>query len=344
MIKRLLRKHGDGEAAADDDDDDDDEPVEPKLTAKQRRMQKRSGHEPPKNVEEDDEDDEEEDEEPSTSNPEYPSVTRKTTHKKKKVLVICSRGVTSSNVELMEDVIKLLPHARKDPKFDKKEALTSIVEIAQLAGCHLALYFEARKMRDLYLWAGRIDGGPSVKFLVEQVRPMRDLRLTGNCLLGSRPILSFDGGFNATPHLQLLQQLLAAIFSPPKGHPRSKPFHDHVLSFSLLEGRVLVRHYQSVPSPQGPKLSGEPGGNETLVEIGPRFALVPIRLLSECFSGETIFANEAFISPNMARSEQKKRRARSTVGGVVQKEKRRKRFDDGYAELPEDELGDVFTA
>ena len=69
---------------------------------------------------------------------------------------------------------------------------------------------------------------------------MRDLRLTGNCLLGSRPILSFDGGFNATPHLQLLQQLLAAIFSPPKGHPRSKPFHDHVLSFSLLEGRVLV--------------------------------------------------------------------------------------------------------
>ena len=54
MIKRLLRKHGDGEAAADDDDDDDDEPVEPKLTAKQRRMQKRSGHEPPKNVDEDD--------------------------------------------------------------------------------------------------------------------------------------------------------------------------------------------------------------------------------------------------------------------------------------------------
>ena len=150
MIKRLLRKHGDGEAAADDDDDDDDEPVEPKLTAKQRRMQKRSGHEPPKNVDEDDEEDDEEDEEPSTSNPEYPSVTRKTTHKKKKVLVICSRGVTSSNVELMEDVIKLLPHARKDPKFDKKEALTSIVEIAQLAGCHLDPYVRLNLQTRVY--------------------------------------------------------------------------------------------------------------------------------------------------------------------------------------------------
>ena len=50
------------------------------------------------------------------------------------------------------------------------------------------------------------------------------------------------------------------------------------------------------------------------------------------------------VNCNMARSEQKKRRARSTVGGVVQKEKRRKRFDDGYDKLPEDELGDVFTA
>ena len=160
-----LRKHGDGEAAADDDDDDDDEPVEPKLTAKQRRDAKALRPRAAENVDEDDEEDDEEDEEPSTSNPDYPSVTRKTTHKKKKVLAICSRGATSSNVELMEDVIKLLPHARKDPKFDKKEALTSIVEIAQLAGCHLALYFEARKMRLLYLWAGRIDGGPSVKFL-----------------------------------------------------------------------------------------------------------------------------------------------------------------------------------
>jgi ribosome biogenesis protein BRX1 len=151
----------------------------------------------------------------------YPSVVRKTTHVKKKVMVLCSRGVTSAYMELMEDVMKLLPHHRKDPKFDKKEPLTSLVDIAELGGCKLVLYFEARKMKDLYMWAGHVgDAGPSAKFLVQQIRPMRDLRLTGNCLLGSRPILSFDGSFSATPHLQLVRRLLTGLFAPPKGHPR----------------------------------------------------------------------------------------------------------------------------
>ena len=297
----------------------------------------RRGREP--EADDDDEDDsalsEEEEEEASSSA--YPSVIRRTTHKKKKVMVLCSRGVTSSNVELMEDLLKLLPHSKKDPKFDKKEPLTSIVDCAELSGCHVALYLEARKMKDLYPWAGKVDGGPSAKFLVEQIRPMGDLRLTGNCLLGSRPILSFDGGFHKQPHLRVLKQLLADVFSPPKGHPKSKPFFDHVLSFSLLEGRVIVRHYQLVPPRDAKK------DDTSLVEIGPRFALVPIRLLSGCFSGETLFANEAYTSPNMARSELKRQRAKSTVGAVAQKEKRRKRInEDGVDLLPDDEFEDVF--
>ena len=287
--------------------------------------------------EESDDDDDEEEEEAAASAAPYPSVIRRTTHTKKKVMVLCSRGVTSSFVELMEDVLKLLPHSRKDPKFDKKDMLSSIVEIAELAGCHLALYLEARKMKDLYLWAGKIKGGPSCKFLVEAVRPLGDLRFTGNCLLGSRPVLSFDGGFDAQPHLQLLKQLLADIFSPPKGHPKSKPFHDHVLNFSLLEGRVILRHYQLVP-PRDKKKDAL-----SLVEIGPRFALVPIRLLSGCFRGDTLFANEAYVSPNMARTAQKRQRAKSTVGHVHQKEKRRKRInEDGEADMPADEFEEVF--
>lgn len=135
----------------------------------------------------------------SAAPPAYSSVLRRATHKKKKVLVLCSRGVTSSFMELMEDLMKLLPHCRKDPKFDKSEPVSSLVEVAQLNSCALCLYFEARKMKDLYLWAGSVAKGPSIKFLVQQIRPMRDLRLTGNCLLGSRPILSFDGGFGARP-------------------------------------------------------------------------------------------------------------------------------------------------
>ena len=268
----------------------------------------------------------------------YPSVIRRATHIKKKVLVLASRGVTSAYMELMEDLMKLMPHCRKDPKFDKKEPLSSIVEIADLAACKLCLYFETRKMKDLYLWAGRTDHGPSAKFLVQQVRPMRDLRLTGNCLLGSRPILSFDGGFDSAPHLAVIKGLLTQIFQPPKGHPRSKPFHDHVLSFSALEGRILVRHYQLVPPEEGTR-----GGENSLVEIGPRFALVPIRVLAGCFSGASLFANDAYVSPNVQRAEQKRKRAKSTVGHVIQKERRRKRIQvDGADTLPEDDLEDVF--
>ena len=35
----------------------------------------------------------------------------------------------------MEDLLKLLPHGRKEPNFNKREPLTNVAEIAQLAGC-----------------------------------------------------------------------------------------------------------------------------------------------------------------------------------------------------------------
>ncbi len=185
----------------------------------------------------------------------YSAVVRKSTHKRKKVLVLCSRGVTTSFIELMEDLLKLLPHAKKDAKFDKREPLSSLVEIAELAGCHWCVYFEARKMKDLYLWVGAVSGGPCAKFLVQQIQPMSNPRLTGNCLLGSRPVLSFDAGFDGSVTYRLLKQILMTLFAPPKGHPRSKPFHDHVVSFSLLNGHILIRHYQVKPARHPLRLS-----------------------------------------------------------------------------------------
>jgi len=270
----------------------------------------------------------------------YPTVTRRSTHKKKKVLVLCSRGVTSSYIELMEDLLKLMPHAHKDPKFDKREPLASLVEIAELSACAACLYFEARKMKDLYMWLGAVrTAGPCAKFLVQQVRPMRDIRLTGNCLMGTRPILSFDGSFESVPHLRVVKELLSFAFAPPKGHPRSKPFHDHVLAFSWSEDRIIARHYQVVPPLHDAKAE-----SDSLVEIGPRFSLVPILILGGCFSGETLYSNDKFVSPNEARAEFKRQKAKRTMGHVAQKEKRRERIQvKGYDSLPPDELGEVFA-
>lgn len=76
------------------------------------------------------------------------------------------------------------------------------------------LYFEARKHEDLYLWAAKTPNGPSVKMHVQNIHTMDELKMTGNCLKGSRPILSFSEEFDKVPHWTLLKELFTQV-SPP---------------------------------------------------------------------------------------------------------------------------------
>ena len=46
---------------------------------------------------------------------------------------------------------------------------------------------------------------------------MEELHFTGNCLKGSRPILSFDAAFDKEPHLRVIKELFLHIFGVPKG-------------------------------------------------------------------------------------------------------------------------------
>lgn len=88
--------------------------------------------------------------------------------------------------------------------------------------------------------------------------------MTGNCLRGSRPLLSFDPQFTKDPHYSLLKELLTQIFGVPNHHPKSQPFFDHVYSFMVLDNRIWFRNYQ---------ILSEDGA---LAEIGPRFVLNPV--------------------------------------------------------------------
>ena len=54
--------------------------------------------------------------------------------------------------------------------------------------------------------------------------------------------------FDEQPHLQLLKEMFVQAFATPRRHPRSKPFLDHVLAFSVADGRIWLRNYQ-VASP-----------------------------------------------------------------------------------------------
>ncbi|WIA41576.1 hypothetical protein OEZ86_008940 [Tetradesmus obliquus] len=225
---------------------------------------------------------------------------------KEKVLVLGTRGITYRSRHLMSDFISLLPHSKKDVKLDTKSDRGVINEVAEEKGCSSVLFFEARKRQDLYLWMAKSPDGPTVKFLVLNVHTMDELKLTGNHLKGSRPVLSFDAAFDAQPHTQLLKEQLAQVFGTPRGHHRVKPFFDHVLSFTLADGCVWLRNYQVVMPLD--KKKADPS-NVTLVEVGPRAALRPIRIFEGSFGGPVLYDNPEFVAPNVMRRLQKQQAA-----------------------------------
>lgn len=199
---------------------------------------------------------------------------------KTKVLVLCSRGVNHQDRHLMLDIRKIIPHSKKDCKFDKKDSLTALNDISSLASCDKCIYLENRKGKVLLMWATNVNGGPSAKFLVKSVHTMADIKLLGNCLRGSRPILSFDHFFDQIPHLRLIKELFTQIFNVPYKHPKSQPFVDHVMTFSFADGHIWFRNYQILDQ-----------SDMSMAEIGPRMTLMPMLILKSSFHGQILWAN-----------------------------------------------------
>ncbi|CEH14437.1 ribosome biogenesis protein brx1 [Ceraceosorus bombacis] len=249
---------------------------------------------------------------------------------KQRVLLLPSRGVTMRMRHLVNDLEALLPHSKKDSKLDSKSDLHVLNELAELNNCNNTLYFEARKHQDLYLWTSKTPNGPSAKLLIQNVHTMDELKMTGNCLKGSRHVLSFDKTFDEVPHWGLMKELLAQAFAVPKGARRSKPFIDHVISFSVLDGRIWFRNYQIVSAAADPgasalvaaeaasqgttakvrhsKKSDADEKPPTLVEIGPRFVMTPIRIFEGSFGGATLYENPEYLSPNTVRHEERRKK------------------------------------
>jgi ribosome biogenesis protein BRX1 len=162
---------------------------------------------------------------------------------KQRCLVLCSRGVTARYRHLLEDLRTLMPHHKKESKLDPGDTGMgrAVNDIAAMKSCTSVLFLECRKRQDAYMWLGRVGGqspGPSVKFHVSNIHTMDELRLTGNCMKGSRPILSFDESFGRVGHLRLLKELFVDVFGTPRGHPKSKPFVDRVMAFYYADKRV----------------------------------------------------------------------------------------------------------
>jgi ribosome biogenesis protein BRX1 len=155
---------------------------------------------------------------------------------------------------------------------------------------------------------------------------MEELHFTGNCLKGSRPLLSFDATFETQPHLRVIKELFLHTFGVPQGTRKSKPFIDHVMAFTVADGKIWVRNYQISEVEKTDKEGGEEAGENkpskkakqqlglkdtdiNLVEIGPRFVLTPIIIQEGSFGGPIIYENRQFVSPNQVRSELRKSKA-----------------------------------
>lgn len=98
-----------------------------------------------------------------------------------------------------------------DSKLDSKSALHLVNELADLHSCSNALYFEARRHEDLYMWLSRTPNGPSVKCHVQNIHTMDELKMTGNCLKGSRGICVFDGEWDTKEEWKLLKELFSHV-------------------------------------------------------------------------------------------------------------------------------------
>ncbi|KAJ2967589.1 hypothetical protein NQ176_g9590 [Zarea fungicola] len=280
---------------------------------------------------------------------------------KQRVLILSSRGVTYRHRHLLNDIASMLPHSRKDAKFDSKSRLSELNELAELYNCNNVLFFEARKGQDLYIWLSKVPNGPTVKFHLQNLHTMEELHFTGNCLKGSRPLLSFDSAFDSEPYLKVIKELFLHTFGVPEGARKSKPFVDHVMGFSIVDGKIWIRNYQ-ISETEGSLLDNAESTNKdankkskkpqmssnleiSLVEIGPRFVLTPIVIQEGSFGGPIIYENKQFVSPNQVRAEVRRAkasrhnaRAEQMVSRLSRKAELGLRTDGGKQQIPGDEL------
>lgn len=263
---------------------------------------------------------------------------------RQRVLVLASRGITARYRHLLEDVKKMIPHHKKDVKLDTKGDIHAINEIAEMKGCNNCIYFECRKKMDLYMWFSKTPAGPSIKFHVLNVHTMDELKLTGNAMMGSRALLSFDDAFESAAHWRLMKQLLMDCFNTPRGHPKSKPFIDRVMAFYIADNKIWIRNYQIEDHTQTSKAlhQAKAAGKDprSLIEVGPRFVLVPIRMFGGSFGGPTLYMNPLYVSPNLQRAQAKRLRGEKYKNRMEDNEARAAKNE--AAVMPRNEVDEVF--
>ena len=170
------------------------------------------------------------------------SNTNKNWINKTRTLIVASRGVSHQERHLVNDLINLIPNSKKECKIERDIAAEELNNICYMHSCKFCIYFEHRK-RELVMWLFKSPGGPLAKFSVTNIHALNEIKLMGNCIKYSRPLLSFDKSFDEQEHLKLIKEMFIQTFNSPKGHPKTKPFYDHQICFYNIDNQIFIRVY-----------------------------------------------------------------------------------------------------
>lgn len=92
---------------------------------------------------------------------------------------------------------------------------------------------------------------------------------------------------------------------------------------------------------QSKKLTGQ-ASTMSLVEIGPRFVLNPIRIFRGPFGGQTLYQNADYVSPNVIRAQERRDKGHQYEHRKESQQMRKKRLASEELRVPEDPLSGVF--
>lgn len=239
------------------------------------------------------------------------STTDKRMTNRQKALVLGGRTMTSKDRHLLNELRGLMPHSREHSKISRSGKLgDDIIELCSLHQCNSVLFIDPHRKDISYMWIAQSPSGPSIKMQLSNVHTADEIRMAGNCLKYSRPLLHFDREFETQPHLRVAKSLLHMAFNTPRYHPKSKPFIDRIMSFFWLDGHIWVRNYQICPT--------DP---VSLMEIGPRFVLEPIAIFNGCCKGSVLWKNADAKPPTEQRRDRKMRRLEKMKGNEEVRDK-----------------------
>ena len=249
-----------------------------------------------------------------------------------KCLSFGSRNMGFKERHLLQDLRDMCPHMREHSKIAPVSSGDTVVELCNLHHCNSTMYFEAHRDDVTYMWLAQAPKGPSIKLRLNNIHTADQIRMVGNCLKFSRPLLHFDKEFEQLPHLRVARSLLQTAFNVPRHHPKSKPFVDHILCFYYLDDHIWFRNYQIVSNDGAPNL----------MEIGPRFTMHPVAIFNGCCQGSVLWRNPNAIAPTEERRTRKERQRAKFEENERLKEVT-KVHRETVGDLPVDPLDNIFN-